>query len=292
MTNKKLFHYGGNSISRKAFEEALLRKLADDYGLELEIVWPACPHVAFVEAAKTAKYANLITLWNGSLCCGPLFTRLCKAKKIPHCYLEWGMLPQETHIFFDPRGFAGDSIMNYDVSWVGQEDLDNLARKRQELQSWYPRKDEGYILVPLQKENDTQILYHTPYLSMNEFVEDVIRRYPKNKIMVKPHPKDDNVQLFMSRWRAEKRIEIVPAPADFLRLAAKATLVVGLTSTTLYEAGVLGVPVVSLARHPMSIHSPHDKERVLAAAVALNLDSKTGDLKPLLDRFGIVPRAY
>jgi hypothetical protein len=292
MITSTLFHYGGNSISRRAFEEKLLRKLAGQYGLELETVWPACPHVEFVKAVKKAKYARLISLWNGSLCCGPLFTRLCKEKKIPRCYLEWGMLPQESHIFFDPLGFAGDSIMNHDVSWVTQDDLDNLARKRQELQGWYELEDEGYIIVPLQKENDTQILYHTPYMSMDEFVEDVIRLYPRNKIVVKPHPKDEAIQEFMARWSGDNRVSIAPAYADFLRLASKASLVVGLTSTTLYEAGILGKPVISLARHPLSMHSPHDKEHVLAAALALNLDSTTGDLKPLLDRFDIKPRIY
>lgn len=290
MTNGLLFHYGGNSVSRQVFESTLLNKLAEHYQLKLEMVWPACPHSAFVQAASIAKYANLITLWNGSLCCGPLFTRLCKEKRIPHCYLEWGMLPQRTHVFVDPLGFAGDSIMNYDLSWVNREDFDNLYAKRQELQSWYPLSDEGYVLVPLQKENDTQVLYHTPYLNMNEFIEDVIKMYPHNKIIIKPHPKDENIIEFSKYWIQDKRVGIAGAHTDFLTWACKAKLVVGLTSTTLYEAGVLGKPVISLAKHPMSLYSPHDKEKVLAAAVALNIDSITGDIKPILNRFGIYPK--
>ena len=42
---------------------------------------------------------------------------------------------------------------------------------------------QGYVLVPLQIENDTQILQHSHYNNMEEFVEYVEHMYPKNKIL-------------------------------------------------------------------------------------------------------------
>ena len=48
-----------------------------------------------------------------------------------------------------------------------------MLNERDRLQSKYKINPEGYVLIPLQIENDTQILHHSPYNNMDEFVEEV-----------------------------------------------------------------------------------------------------------------------
>jgi hypothetical protein len=61
--------------------------------------------------------------------------------------------------------------------------------------------------------------------------------------------------------------------------------VVGITSTCLLEAAVLGVPVEAWGDHPLKTHPPHMHDRVAAGALALSVP-RGGDIKPILDRFG------
>jgi len=76
---------------------------------------------------------------------------------------------------------------------------------------------------------------------------------------------------------------------DILELASKAEVVVGITSTSLYECGILGVPVVALGDHPLRINKKENFEKVLAGALALNINRVNGDLRPILERFNIRP---
>jgi len=64
---------------------------------------------------------------------------------------------------------------------------------------------------------------------------------------------------------------------------------VGITSTCLYEAAILGVPVVALGDHPLRLQPKHLQDRVLAGVLALRIDRESGDLGSVLDRFGIRP---
>jgi len=66
-------------------------------------------------------------------------------------------------------------------------------------------------------------------------------------------------------------------------------VVIGITSTCLYEAAILGVPVVALGDHPLRLQPKYLHERVLAGALALRVDRETGNLADVLDRFGIRP---
>jgi hypothetical protein len=64
---------------------------------------------------------------------------------------------------------------------------------------------------------------------------------------------------------------------------------VGITSTTLFEAAILGVPVVALGDHPLRLRRPDEVDRVLAGALALRVNRSDGDLGAVLDRFNVRP---
>jgi hypothetical protein len=191
------------------------------------------------------------------------------------------MLPQSASFFVDPKGFCGDSVLNGDLSWVTDADMERLHAKRAELQKTYPLDNEGFILAPLQIHNDAQVLYYSQYKNMDEFIADVESLYPDDRIIARPHPNGGKKHSFK---RAEEVFE-----GDFLAWAARAKEVVCITSTCLYEAAILGVPVRALGDHPLATHPRAMHDKVCAGALALCVP-RGGDIKPVLDRFRLKPK--
>jgi hypothetical protein len=259
-------------------EVNLIKRFANEY--ECDYWWEGIKNEVFKSADKI-KYANFAVIWNGYQHTALSVSKICELRGIPKCYLEWGMLPQSDNFFVDPLGFCGSSILCKDLSWITKQDIDSMYYKREELQTKYPLSDEGYVLVPMQIENDTQVLHNSHYNNMEEFVAHVEYMYPNNKIVVKAHPNS-------KRKRSFNRAEYSES-TDFLELASKASVVVSISSTCLYEAGILGVPVVALGDHPVRINKKDKLEKVLAGALALNIDRSTDSLKDVLDRFNIKP---
>jgi hypothetical protein len=233
------------------------------------------------ETATVIKESSMAVIWNGLQGIGLQATQICRRRGIPVCFIEWGLLPQDTTFFVDPQGFCANSILARDVSWVTAEDMASLQRIRAGLQKRYPVESEGHVLAVLQIENDTQILYFSPYRTMREFVADVEAMYPTAAILVRPHPRSKARRVFE---RAE-----VDASGEFLAAAARAAVVVGITSTCLYEAGILGVPVVALGDHPLRLQPTRLHDRVLAGALALSMDRSFGTFAATLERFRIQP---
>jgi hypothetical protein len=257
---------------------ALVRRYAESQGYSYQ--WKGLKTDLF-EAGTAIKLSSMAVIWNGLQFGGPLASRICNRRDIPVCYIEWGLLPQSATFSVDPCGFCGDSILAKDVSWVTEADMDKLYEVRSNLQKRYPLRSEDHVLAALQIENDSQILYFSRYRSMEEFVADIEALYPDRKIVARPHPKSPTARTFA---RA-----LVDDDGEFLEAASKAGTVVSITSTCLYEAAILGVPVVAFGEHPLSIQPKALHERVLAGALALCIDRATGDLGPVLDRFGIRP---
>lgn len=228
------------------------------------------------------KRAAFVFIWNGSQGRTPLAKDYCESHNVPHAFFEWGMLPQDTTFFIDPKGFCGDSILCKDLSWVTQADVDALGAKRTELQRKHPLSDNGDILVPLQIFDDTQILYHTPYDTMQDFVEYLKTIFPVDRLLIRPHPKGGANYENMG-----VRIDYPRTP--FIESVAKCHSVVGLTSTSLLEAAVLGKPVMALGNCALR-SNPLDPDLVAAGALALCVNRKSGDAVEILKRFGIHPK--
>lgn len=276
---KTLCHFGFPNQT----EVKTLEKLASQYGLEYQFI-----HTSedTFRAAGPIMNAALVCIWNGKQLGSSLMTELCESRGIPKFHLEWGMLPQSETYFVDPNGFCGDSILNTDLSWVNDQDIQTYKQLQKQLQEEYTVQDDGYILVPLQRSTDSQILYYTKYNNMTQFIEEVQNMYPNIKIMIKPHPREPNIALNFDTTNT-----IIKNPStDFLELASKASVVVGLTSTSLYEAAILGKKVVSLGDHPLANNLLEDRERLLAGITALTINRNAGDIKSILERFGIEPR--
>jgi hypothetical protein len=271
---KHIVHFGYNNKE----EAGVVHRYAEAHGYAYR--WEGLKNDMF-KTASVIKHSAMAVIWNGLQHGTPLATRLCRRRGIPVCYLEWGILPQASTFLVDPCGFCGDSILAKDLSWVSHEDLKRLRRVRRELQERYPRRKSKDVLAVLQIENDTQILYFSPYRNMEEFIADVEAMYPTGKLIARPHPRSTAKRSF--------RRTKVDNEGDFLEAASRAGVVVGITSTCLYEAAILGVPVVALGDHPLRLQPKHLHDRVLAGVLALRIERASGDLGTVLDRFGIRP---
>lgn len=262
------------------------KRLAADYGLGYKVVDMVSEkqtgkQSAWVRMVGLAKDAKFILIWNGMQHRGGLFTELAKSYGIPHAYLEYGMLSQDKSLFVDPDGFNGRSRLCKELSWVTNEDLEHLRRTREDLQRRHPIGDDGYVLITLQIEKDTQILYNSRYRTMKEFVRYITQFFKGSRVVVRPHP-TGGADLDPGDFEVSRE-------GNFLDVAARATAVVGLTSTCLFEAGVLGKPVLALGDHPLAAHAPRDHERVLAGALALRIPRAQPRIAPIFERFGIRP---
>lgn len=128
---------------------------------------------------------------------------------------------------------------------------------------------------------------------MYDFVHYISQKFYNKRILVKIHPKN-NIDRYMTCWYSQDSLKFDPKRVsfidnkdiDFLYIAAKASLVVGLTSTALYEAAILGKRIECFGEHPLKNQSDNI-DRVCAGVLALNINRKTGNIKNILDRFDI-----
>lgn len=228
------------------------------------------------------KNAALVVIWNGKQGNTLHASQALRQQKIPMVFIEWGMLPQKTTYFVDIEGLHESSMLMGNLSWVTDKDVEALKRKRAELQKRYPLAPQGHVLVPLQICNDTSITYSTTIRTMEDFMETVQDLYPEQEVFVRPHPKAGWVPT-------NHRFKMTRNPPDFLEACSKASVVVGLTSTTLVEAAVLGVPVVAFGNCPLRNTPRRQRDRLLAAYNYLTISRDKGDIKPILDRFNVFP---
>lgn len=238
----------------------------------------------FFQTASLIKGAAIVVIWNGRQWNAQNARDVCIARDIPYLIYEWGLLPQADTFWVDPAGMVGDSILcQQDLEWIKADDVARLMAARNALQIRNPLEPvKDRVLLLLQIENDTQILYHSPFNTMNDVIRAVELQYPDKDIVVRPHPK--------SGGEPTVKTARVDRTGTMLDQARKAELVVAVNSTGLYEAAILGVPCRALGDHPINYHDEADLDRVLAGALALRVNREEGDLKSVMDRFGIVPR--
>lgn len=234
------------------------------------------------ESADIIKYARFCLLWNGHQGATADAALLCRRRGIPIAFYEWGLLPQKSTFLCDTQGFCGDSSLCRPPAWVTDDDMLRLRLARSELQRKYPIRPSLKPLLVMQIENDTQILYNTDVRTMQEFIDDVQARMPGVSFAVRPHPKSKAVRTLPDGWE-------VDTEPDFLGRAARSPLVVGLTSTCLVEAAVLGVPVLALGDHPLARVFGGQRDRVLAGYLASRVNRDADDPSMVLERQNVRP---
>lgn len=269
-------------IIHMGFNTAEHTKLVDKTATELNLDYKfVSVKDDIFQTANVIKNASMAVIWNGTQHYALLADTICQLRQIPTMFYEWGLLPQKETFIVDPRGLCGNSILMEDLSWITEEDEKNLLSMRTTLQSKYPLKPEPNTLLILgQIENDSQILYHTKYNSMVDFVNDVAKKYPTRKITYRPHPKSNSTPILSESVQLDRSGEL-------LEKVCKTELVVGLTSTALYESAILGASIEVWGTHPLS-KWPELTDKVCAGILALRIPRKDGDLASIVKRFYVI----
>ncbi len=251
---------------------------ADYYGMDLV----ECNMKGdFYRDVNKIKDSRFCIIWNGYQFNSRLAVDVCRRLSIPYLCFEFGMLPQDDTFFVDSAGFNRESSLNGPLHWVRDDEFHALHTTRAGLQTTYPLNPGTSVLAPMQVHNDTQVVFNTPYRNMPAFVRELDTIYPDQHVRIRKHPKSPQ------EFHIPQRFTMDEEPC-YLKSAAESAVVVGLTSTCLIEAAVLGVPVLALGDCPFRYHQRSDHDRLAAAYLARNI-SREDNPAPLAEKMGLYP---
>ncbi|MCF2948124.1 hypothetical protein L0668_08405 [Paraglaciecola aquimarina] len=188
-------------------------------------------------------------------------------------YVEYGFFPQKNYYYLDKKGVNHQSsLMHDDLTWVTSSHIEKLELVKKQFLNGFEHKSKDYVLVPLQVPDDVNIMNCSRFTNgMQEFIDYIIDYYPKDeKIVFKAHPKDPHRHSYDYRGYPV-------SDKNFISLLENAKRVHGITSSTLYEAALAGVEIVTEGISILSKHS-HQLERLFAAMVDRQV--KINELEP------------
>lgn len=195
-------------------------------------------------------------------------------------YIEFGFFPQSNYYYLDKRGVNNYcELMDDSLDWVERVHLDRLRDLRSEFLSKFKRRSRDYVLVPLQVPDDANVIYASRFINgMQEFIDYICDFYPKGtKIVFKAHPKDRHRKSYNYHGHFDSDL-------PFLTLLKNAHSVHGITSSTLYESALAGVPVISEGESLLNQHAGQI-EKLLAAMVDRQIHVQQSDLTYYFRRY-------
>lgn len=210
--------------------------------------------------------ADYAVIWNGN---SPvtMWAANLRKKLNKHCVtLELGWFPQSKYWHIDSGGLFGDSSLCGSLREPTEYDLEMLQRCREDyVTALSPvafhrnQLPPDYVLVPLQLECDSSLLFHAPYRTSLSFIKHVLSKFPDTPIVFKTHPKAKDVKV-----DTQGRYDVfVVREGSFVDLVPKASLVYGQNSTTLFESALITDKVEAIGDCPLK-HHKQEKEKLLA----------------------------
>lgn len=221
--------------------------------------------------------SDLVIIWNGLEPCARWAKEVCIYRGILHFYIELPTLRHIPGFYFDPFGICGESSLCGGLDWVTPEILGYYRTTYRPIAvEWTGGGD--YTLVPLQVPWDTQIVFFSPFRTMQQFVDHVVSLYPNERIIVARHPQCPQEQI-----RTNEQVQLAADPTPVAMKRAKR--VVGMNSSFLLTAALSGVETHALAPCPLHFHGnePHK----LAAAYWWRHTPLGSPLRYYLSRIGI-----
>jgi len=193
-------------------------------------------------------------------------------------YIEYGFFPQSDFYYLDRNGVNNKrSLMSDDFSWLRDHHFDLLERTRRSFLSGFNRLSDRFIVVPLQVPSDSNVLFCSRFnAGMQQFIDYICDCYPEHEeIVFKAHPKDPYKATYKFHGR---RVSEEP----FLNLLSHARLVHGITSSTLYEAALAGIPVIPEGESLLNQHRSNT-EGLLAAMVSRQMHVSQMDVQAYIE---------
>ncbi|WP_170297790.1 hypothetical protein [Paracoccus litorisediminis] len=167
-------------------------------------------------------------------------------------YFEVAWLPQQEHMYFDIAGTnSRSSLVEYSYPGLSRTQMDLLhdaKRRFRHLRGGVtgPIRNTNEIFVPLQIETDTSFRIGAPFKTNSEFIRFLEGWLPPNHTAtLKLHPKERIRGYPPVPVRRNFRL-ITSGSLDRMILAADHVL--GVNSTVLLEAAMLGKHTVALGR--------------------------------------------
>ena len=196
-------------------------------------------------------------------------------------FFEVGWLPQQATLTFDRQGVNSRSSLvglRPGPLQPGQREAIRAARARFRLARCGPQPPTirpRSVFAPLQIETDTSFKLGSPFLSNADFVRFLADWLPEDcAVVAKLHPKDRIIAPPLGPPR--ENFQILKGGA-LDRMLLPAAHVVGINSTVLIEAAMLGKHVVALGAGLFSgtglIHEA-DPEDQVEAALAAEIDEE------------------
>jgi hypothetical protein len=160
-------------------------------------------------------------------------------------YVETGWFPQREHIYIDPCGAGGrSSLSQRDLSLGCNDDC------FEELTSRYTKIDSvpyyNYILVPLQREEDTSIIYDSHiFKTMYSLLRYIKINFSEFTIVASVHP------LWPYKGPEIPGV-IFEDKIPTIQLAQHARAIVGINSTSMFESLQFYTPTMMFGRSILS----------------------------------------
>jgi hypothetical protein len=190
-------------------------------------------HLVAIHKLVIKLNPSFIFIWNGYTGIVANILRLyCISYSVKCAYLERGY--KKNTLYVDPQGVNGFSLLSdtpaYDNEITKIVDLDDIRS----------------ILVPLQVQTDTNIIFNSPIKTMRSFVLWVRKYFPKaTNIIVKTHPEENEKSLNLPKY---ENITYINGACDLNLLILNADLIVTINSTVGMTALFNEKPVVALGK--------------------------------------------
>ncbi len=190
-------------------------------------------------------------IWNGSS-----QKQLVNSLKSINCrvvFVELGVLPQNGNYLFDVIGANQDSELAMLKSFVPSRDIEFEKFRSMYLSllpSTKPKTDflKSYeerpiVFLPLQMETDSNIVRHSPYKKMNDFVNAASKAFGESIIVARPHPRQKNVSI-----NCKSKNVIVTNEGSLGYWLDRCDIICGINSTVLIEALMYLKPVIAVGK--------------------------------------------
>lgn len=214
-------------------------------------------------------------------------------------FVEQGWLPQAGNVYIDNLGlgarsslysdkrplFPNESISESEMAFMNGQLLGSYGM-RAEAESASPH--EKKILVVLQMEKDTSILYDSPFFKTNKallnWVHWSISDVERVSVSIRPHPRcDDSASVALNHQlinAGEQHRISDPKKESFKDAILSSNLVVGINSTSLMEAAaIFNRPVICLGKNISS--NPDNSVFLRSESKALTTKITDRDFEPL-----------
>jgi hypothetical protein len=184
------------------------------------------------------KFSDIL-VWNGTFDYQQSFLKIAKnltSHKLNFMEVAW--FDQKDNVYIDPLGVNGDSLLSITrPPELSMKEVERVNAFTYEYTKKHPEvKSNGKlkVLVPLQVDTDSNIINHSPFKSMLEFITFLENWLPKDNIevIIRAHPK----AKYEYELKSTRTDFIVDTSGDIKDKIANADIIIGINSTVLLQS--------------------------------------------------------